>query len=230
MARFVGGGGGGGGRVMARFVHHVTCEEGSIQAPGKSFVKIWRLRNDSNRVWPDGVVIVPVAKNCLGSNQFQSPASTPIPSAAQNLKPGQECDLQIKLVAPSQPGEYQGFWRLCGGQGKRFGQRLWVRIVVPDTSSSNSNVEDEVKGSGGEAKSHASSTVSSPAASVGVDSSASATKSENPEQQRDVFVYEKELLFLRDAGFGDNTHNKRLLLNCKGNVERVLRKLKKNDS
>lgn len=214
---------------MARFVHHVTVDDGAELQPGAKFSKVWRIRNDSGRCWPGVVEIVPVSKHRLGADHFNSPDAVQVQRA---LKPGQEMDLQLDLCAPSQPGQYQGFWRLRNGRGQKFGQRLWVRIIVKDASSSNSNAEDhgerklddEAKTELGGDEANTRHAGDSPAACAA--ESQMNPKNVEPASQ---FIYQTELLFLCEAGFTNEARNKKLLLKFKGNVERVVRKLKKHN-
>jgi len=39
------------------------------------------------------------------------------------------------MVAPSKPGRYVSYWRLAQPNGERFGQRVWVDIVVEPKNS-----------------------------------------------------------------------------------------------
>ena len=47
------------------------------------------------------------------------------------------------MVAPDQPGRYVGFWRLVSADGRKFGQRVWVKIDV--VCSSSSSDDDKAK-------------------------------------------------------------------------------------
>jgi len=124
---------------QARFVKHVTAADGAVFGAGTLFTKTWRFRNDSNEAWPVGSKILFVGKN---SDQMGGPNELEV---GRVVEPGQEVDVSVPLVAPSQPGSYVGFWRMADPSGKRFGQRVRVQIQVPgsDTSSSSSSEEAE---------------------------------------------------------------------------------------
>jgi hypothetical protein len=121
-----------------RFVKHVTMPDGTVLPPGTSFTKTWRFRNDSNEPWPAGAKILFVGKN---SDQMGGPNELEVGCVAEA---GQELDVSVPLVAPSEPGSYVGFWRMADASGKRFGQRVRVQIEVQgsDTSSSSSDDND----------------------------------------------------------------------------------------
>ncbi|MCB0188394.1 MAG: hypothetical protein KDE31_29190, partial [Caldilineaceae bacterium] len=37
----------------------------------------------------------------------------------------------MNLIAPAQPGVYQGIWQMVNGSGVPFGERIWVGIQIP---------------------------------------------------------------------------------------------------
>jgi len=124
----------------ARFVKHMTAPDGSVFGPGTSFTKTWRFRNESNEPWPVGSKLLFVGKN---SDQMGGPNEMDVGRA---VEAGQEVDVSVPLVAPSQPGSYVGFWRMGDPSGKRFGQRVRVQIQVQGSDSSSSSTEEvEVK-------------------------------------------------------------------------------------
>lgn len=65
------------------------------------------------------------------------------PESVSLLKPvpiGEEVDVSVDMFSPSRPGRYVGFWRLCAPDGRKFGQRVWVKIdVLSLTSDEESN-------------------------------------------------------------------------------------------
>ena len=46
--------------------------------------------------------------------------------------PGETRDIEVELVSPMAPGEYQSHWKLAGPSGKKFGHRVTVSILVVD--------------------------------------------------------------------------------------------------
>jgi len=126
--REAGEGGAGGCRNnrVARFVKHVTVPDGTTFAPNESFVKIWRIRNEGQREWTDCKLVFVSLKN---GDLMGSPAEIPVANGGP-IAPGTEFDISTAMTAPKLPGRYVGFWRLSNAEGRKFGQRIWVKIDV----------------------------------------------------------------------------------------------------
>jgi len=108
-------------RYLARFVSDVSVPDGSVSQPGESFIKIWRMRNEGSTAWPENTRLA-----FVGGDKFSAHEAVPVHSAV----PGQEIEIAVDMVAPSQPGRYVSYWRLCLPDGSRFGHRVWVDIFV----------------------------------------------------------------------------------------------------
>jgi len=106
---------------LARFVSDVSVPDGSISQPGETFIKIWRMRNEGTTAWPDNTRLA-----FVGGDKLSSHEAVTVPSA----QPGQEIEIAVDMIAPSQPGRYVSYWRLCLPDGSRFGHRVWVDIFV----------------------------------------------------------------------------------------------------
>lgn len=139
-----GGGGGGGGRgdaecggakrgfgkgtkdnmAMARFVSHTSGSDVAKVVAGQTFKKSWLVRNDSTTTWPETCSLIPVSKSCA---DLSPPPEAPI---VGDVAPGEEVTVSVDLVAPPQPGMYEGYWRSRDSSGRKFGQRLWAKVMV----------------------------------------------------------------------------------------------------
>lgn len=122
-----------GPKFIARHVKDVTIADGTEIPANTPFVKTWRIRNDGP-AWPAGCVLLYVSRN---GDSMGGPQSVPVPFEG-SVPENQEVDISVPLVAPASPGRYVGFWRLCSPEGRKFGQRIWVSIVVPSASSDES--------------------------------------------------------------------------------------------
>jgi hypothetical protein len=116
-------------------VRHLTYDDEGMYAPpevapGQPFVKTWRFSNTGTCTWDASYALVYVE----GSHPLASMGGSAV-SLENNVPPDATYDLSIELIAPSEPGVYQGFWQMRGPQGDLFGEQIWVGITVipPDT-------------------------------------------------------------------------------------------------
>ena len=105
----------------ATFVSDVTIPDNTPLAPATEFVKTWRMRNSGTCDWGPGIQFVFVDGERMGA-----PASVNVPSTpADNT-----VDISVTLQAPPQTGTYSGIWRIRTPDGKDFGDRPYLQIVV----------------------------------------------------------------------------------------------------
>lgn len=107
-------------RYSSSFVADVNYEDGSTLAPGTKFHKIWRVKNDGNVAWPEQTVLT-----FAGGKSFAAPFKF-----VGLVKPGDEIDIGVDMVAPQTPGRHVSYMRLQGEDAKPFGHWVWVDIVV----------------------------------------------------------------------------------------------------
>jgi hypothetical protein len=114
---------------QAAFVEDVTIRDNTQLLPGEPFVKIWRLQNAGTCTWTQAYSLT-----FLGGDLLDASPSVFLPGS---VPPGSSIDLSVDMVAPQQPGNYQGFWKLHNPTGKYFGigpsgdLSFWVKITVP---------------------------------------------------------------------------------------------------
>jgi len=124
-----------GNRLLARFVQDVTVPDGTVVEPNADFTKIWRVRNEGEVAWPEHTVLCFAGGDRLGASEV---VNLPL----SGVLPGQEVDVFVNLTAPSVPGRYISYWKLCGPYGFRFGQRMWADVNVdssPAPAAVNTN-------------------------------------------------------------------------------------------
>lgn len=97
-----------------------------IMQPGQQFTKGWRIRNSGTCDWTTAFRLVYVSGNSPAAQMGGQPVAI-----SRAVAPGGTYDAQVNLVAPLQPGTYQGFWQMTNAQGVAFGQKVWVGITVP---------------------------------------------------------------------------------------------------
>ena len=114
------------------FIIDVTIPDDTEIEAGEAFTKTWRLRNDGTCTWNTSYDLV------FHHGDHMSAASAVALSGS--MMPGQIVDLSIDMMAPADPGTYQGFWMLRNGDDVLFGLgaggdvAFWAKIVVPDES------------------------------------------------------------------------------------------------
>lgn len=119
----------------ARFVRDMTYSDGTIVAPGTSFIKIWRMHNDGKSSW-DNVALAHVGGNSLASHQL-----TPVLS---HVGAGDLVDIEVMLTAPTQSGRHCGYFRLATQDGVKFGHRIWVDIFVNTENPSATGAAEDI--------------------------------------------------------------------------------------
>ena len=97
----------------AQFIDDVTIPDGTGIAPGASFVKTWRLKNNGTCTWTADYAIVFDSGDSLGA-----PAAQKLGSA---VVPGQTIDVSVTLRAPAKTGSYKGNWKMRNAAGVLFG-------------------------------------------------------------------------------------------------------------
>ena len=105
------------------FVADVTVPDGTSFAPETFLQKTWRLRNTGECTWDASYRLT-----FLSGDRMSGPRSAPL---GQSVRPGEEVELSILLMAPAEAGTYQGQWQLFAPDGTPFGTRPYVHIVVP---------------------------------------------------------------------------------------------------
>jgi hypothetical protein len=112
----------------AQFIDDVTVEDGTVFPPNAMFTKTWRLKNIGSCSWTKDYKLV-----------FDRGARMGGPQAIQIGKivdPGESVNLSVDLVAPVEPGDYRGYWKLSTPGGQEFGigvnadNSFWVEIEL----------------------------------------------------------------------------------------------------
>jgi hypothetical protein len=92
---------------------------------GKDFTKGWEMLNTGTCKWGEGYSWAFVSGDNMSCNNVVYSAK----DAA--TEPGHSNSFIVHCTAPSQAGEYKGFWQMKNASGTAFGVRPWVDIVVP---------------------------------------------------------------------------------------------------
>jgi hypothetical protein len=112
------------------FVKDVSIPDGTTFGPGETFTKTWRLKNRGTCTWTPDYMLVFTSGNSMGST-----TAVRLPG---NVAPGQTVDVSVTLTAPTNRGDYVGYWMLRNpsgvlfGYGERANQTFYVDINVDD--------------------------------------------------------------------------------------------------
>ncbi|HSR19852.1 MAG TPA: NBR1-Ig-like domain-containing protein [Anaerolineales bacterium] len=118
----------------AEYVADVTIPDGTIVAPGASFMKRWSVKNTGSCTWNSSYKFVFMDGDVLGGAYVYN-----FPGVAA---PKDTVEIPIQLYAPSATGSYAGYWKIQAPDGTIFGvgeydQSLWVKIVVGSGTPQN---------------------------------------------------------------------------------------------
>lgn len=105
------------------FIRDVTIGEGESVPPNTAFVKTWRIQNNGNTPWPNGVFLKYTSGDQLGPVNLVS---------VKSLSAGEFFDLSVNMISPAKTGMYQGQWRVCTPSGQYFGDVIWVILCVDE--------------------------------------------------------------------------------------------------
>ena len=117
---------------QVKFVKDVTIPDDMNLAPGEKFTKTWRLQNAGSCPWTIGYLLYFESGDSMGA-----PASLELTS--ETIQPGDTVDVSIDMIAPQEPGAYQGNWKIRNVKGDGFGvgpysKAFWVKINVVEES------------------------------------------------------------------------------------------------
>ena len=114
-------------RECVSFVSDVTIPDGTYIAPGSTFVKTWRIRNNGTTTWTTNYKLVFVSGTQMASQNYVN--------LPYNVGPGQTVDISIQMTAPMESGSYKSSWMLVNESGAKFGvgancqTAVWAQIV-----------------------------------------------------------------------------------------------------
>lgn len=95
-------------------------------APSQGFTKGWRVQNSGTCAWAPAFSLIYIGGNTAASQMGGQPVVV-----GQSIPVNGFHDFQVNLIAPVEPGIYQGFWQMRNADGVPFGERVWVGIQIP---------------------------------------------------------------------------------------------------
>lgn len=106
----------------AIYVADVTIPDGTVISPGAAFKKTWKLQNAGSSTWTTSYSLAFVSGEKMGNI-----TSVPLP---QSVAPGAQIDVTVDMVAPTNPGSYQSYWKMKNASGQFFNDSVYVLITV----------------------------------------------------------------------------------------------------
>jgi hypothetical protein len=103
------------------FLETVSIPDGTLVHPGDQVDKRWLVQNSGSCNWDEHYLL----KSITGTG-----LDAPIELALYPARSGAKVTIRIQLIAPSEPGSYQGTWQAYDPQGQPFGDLLVLLIVV----------------------------------------------------------------------------------------------------
>jgi hypothetical protein len=103
------------------YIDDVTIPDGTVLAPGETFVKTWTLQNTGFCMWKADYTLT------FFEGDSMSGLDTEIGRAVAS---GRQAKISIVLTAPYSEGTYTGYWLLADEYGTAFGMPFYVQIVV----------------------------------------------------------------------------------------------------
>ncbi|XP_071149090.1 next to BRCA1 gene 1 protein-like [Mytilus edulis] len=106
--------------MAADFLYDVTIPDGTRVQPGTRLMKTWRIRNAGTSKWTDSTKLK-VVYDCIPTVRKEE--------NVPKLRPAEEGEITVELVAPQKPGRYQSHWKMFD-HDRSFGHRVWCDIIV----------------------------------------------------------------------------------------------------
>jgi len=107
----------------ALYIDDVTIPDGTVVAPGKTFIKTWTIKNFGACRWSTSYALGFAYGSPLGGVETKLSVA---------VDPGQSVDVSVRLVAPADNGWYGGWWRMKSDTGVNFGDFIYVSIQVTE--------------------------------------------------------------------------------------------------
>jgi len=104
----------------ASFIEDITLRDGISCYPGITVLKIWALKNNGETRWPEGVHLLFLSGELTPKRLMEVPRA----------ESGDVVNVSAEIELPIAPKQYTGYYRLATAEGKKFGPRIWVDLIV----------------------------------------------------------------------------------------------------
>jgi hypothetical protein len=111
----------------ATYANYETIPDNTTMTKGQSFTKVWRMKNTGTTTWTTSYKLA-------YESGVQFGGSTSV-NLSRNVAPNETIDITVSMIAPNSTGTQQSNWKLKNAAGSFFGDVVWVKLNVIDTSS-----------------------------------------------------------------------------------------------
>lgn len=111
----------------SQWISDITVPDGTPMAPGQPFTKTWMVKNVGTCEWK------PTFKVAFGG--IGIPMGGQSSQIGKTVKPGEQIEISVNMVAPNSSGDIQSYWKLQDDTGVFFGTFLTVVIKVAGPTS-----------------------------------------------------------------------------------------------
>ena len=104
-----------------RYIKDLTIPDGSEVLEGEKITKRWLITNEGSCNWDQSYSLQLISGLALGAKKYQ---------LLYPARQGSKAILEISFTAPDNPGRYNSWWQAFDSKGKRFGDPLYMDIIV----------------------------------------------------------------------------------------------------
>lgn len=126
---------------LAAFVDDITIPDGTKLAPGETFTKTWRVKNNGSCTWTPNYQLLYYGGEVMS-------AETAYALTDADIAPGENLDISIEMTAPATAGTYYMYWIMRNANGENFGvsefgDSIYVQIEVSGSAASTTEAPAE---------------------------------------------------------------------------------------
>ena len=104
-----------------KYLKDLTIPDGSEVAPGEKITKRWLISNEGSCNWDQSYSFQLISGLALGAEKVQE---------LYPVRQGAKVAFEITFTAPDNPGRYNSWWQAYDPKGERFGDSLYMDIMV----------------------------------------------------------------------------------------------------
>jgi hypothetical protein len=108
-------------RNQLRFEKDLTIPDGTEVLPREKISKRWLITNDGSCNWDQSYTFQLISGLALGADKIQH---------LYPARQGTQAVIEIVFTAPRNSGRYNSWWQAFDSQGNRFGDPIYMDIIV----------------------------------------------------------------------------------------------------